>query len=738
MRSGIRAPSIPFIADGNVDIYSFAWPASRLGEAIEVVARKSSFLPRPVEAPVLPDHFAQSDDALFGKWVEIIASRMGLEAEAVESSYADVDTFIRKIGPALLCLPPHDDSGERSFLVLLKATRRRLRVVMPNLSVRHIPPDGVRNVLCEHLEAPLRSQVTQLLTEAEVPESQQARTQKAILRQWLGMAHISGVWVLRIAPGANMMGQSRFVHLPAYALILFGVHSIQLLLGVIAWWVIGNGALLGHFDWAWLIAWTLLMLTIIPFQLLGTWAENMFSTWAGALFKLRLLYGTLQLEPEETRHQGAGQFLCRIMDAEAVETLALTGGFKLLFGCIEIAIAATILSLGAGGILHTALFLGWCLFTILLGWRYLIVSRQWTNVHRDMTNELVEGMVGHRTRLAQADERYWHEDEDQILALYLKMSRRVDRVGMVLKSAISRGWLLLGLTGIVSSFILGTQSPALLAISLGGIMLGMQALNSLVLSVQSIVSMLNAWGQISPVYQAASRSVPDKQGKGDALPSTLLADVRMQSQSYEDHQPLLAIRDLFFRYPQRPHPVLQGCSLQIHQGDRILLEGPSGGGKSTFASLLIGLRKPVAGLLLLRGFDQQTIGMQEWRRRVVAAPQFHENHVLSETLAFNLLMGRRWPPTPDDIDEAETMCRELGLGDLIDRMPSGLQQMVGESGWQLSHGERSRVYIARALLQQADLIVLDESFAALDPENLQRALQCVLQRAPALLVIAHP
>ena len=54
-------------------------------------------------------------------------------------------------------------------------------------------------------------------------------------------------------------------------------------------------------------------------------------------------------------------------------------------------------------------------------------------------------------------------------------------------------------------------------------------------------------------------------------------------------------------------------------------------------------------------------------------------------------------------------------------MPAGMLQMVGETGWQLSHGERSRLYIARALLQDAELVVLDESFAALDPENLQRA-----------------
>ena len=70
-------------------------------------------------------------------------------------------------------------------------------------------------------------------------------------------------------------------------------------------------------------------------------------------------------------------------------------------------------------------------------------------------------------------------------------------------------------------------------------------------------------------------------------------------------------------------------------------------------------------------------------------------------------------------------------------MPAGTPQMAGETGWQLSHGERSRLYIARALLQDPELIILDESFAALDPENLRLALECVLRRARAVLVIAH-
>jgi ABC-type multidrug transport system fused ATPase/permease subunit len=103
-------------------------------------------------------------------------------------------------------------------------------------------------------------------------------------------------------------------------------------------------------------------------------------------------------------------------------------------------------------------------------------------------------------------------------------------------------------------------------------------------------------------------------------------------------------------------------------------------------------------LLLVGGLDRQSLGENGWRRRVPAAPQFHENHVLAGTFAFNLFMGCNRRIGPEDLAEAESICRELGLGELLERMPAGLMQVVGDTGWQLSHGERSRLYIARALL----------------------------------------
>jgi ATP-binding cassette subfamily B protein len=221
-------------------------------------------------------------------------------------------------------------------------------------------------------------------------------------------------------------------------------------------------------------------------------------------------------------------------------------------------------------------------------------------------------------------------------------------------------------------------------------------------------------------------------------PARAAAKAAAESAGGSADEPLITARDLGFRYPGRADPVLSGCALEIRRGDRVLLEGPSGGGKSTLGSLLVGLRVPDTGTLAFCGVAQETLGLARWRGRVGAAPQFHENHVFSASFLFNLLLGRAWPPRREDVAEAEAIARELDLGPLLARMPSGLEQLVGDGGWQLSHGERSRLFIARSLLQPLDARVLDESFAALDPETLERALACVLKRAETLIVIAHP
>jgi ATP-binding cassette, subfamily B, bacterial len=83
------------------------------------------------------------------------------------------------------------------------------------------------------------------------------------------------------------------------------------------------------------------------------------------------------------------------------------------------------------------------------------------------------------------------------------------------------------------------------------------------------------------------------------------------------------------------------------------------------------------------------------------------------------------------------VCIKLVLDDLLKRMPAGLMQMVGDVGWQLSHGERTRVYMPRALLQKPDLLILDEGLGAIDPLTREQCLKTLLDEAGAVILIAH-
>ncbi len=695
-----------------------------------IARREKRFFQSQVGASSLPSDLDQADEETLGQWFAVVASQWGLEVEPVQATYAEVSQLVRGAGPALFRLPASVCRGESRFLIPLRVRWGWLSLIGPDLAIHHVRPGVVRDALCDEIEAPHVASIDQLLTTIRVPEHRHVRARQAILDEQIGPIPVRGCWFVRLSPSVSLQRQAPEMHLLRALLTFMSAFLMQLTLTLVAWWLIGQSAVAGYFDWGWLLAWALLLFTTGPFQALGIIAGRRFATGVGGLFKLRLLYGTLQLEPEEVRHQGVGQFLGRVMESEAVQQLALGGGFEGILALLQLAIAMVVLTLGAGGWPHTLLLLLWVAVTLGFAWGYLQRGHVWADAYRELTNDLVERMVGHRTRLVQEDRTHWHDEEDQVLEHYVHRSEQLDRLGAYMQALVPRGWMVLGLAGFSYALLVGRGSPAQLAISLGGILLALQALTQLVPGLQNLISAAISWKQVSPLFQAAARTTA-----APSVPAFALAERR---EPVVSGMPVITVRELRFRYRGQGRQVLQECNLQIQQGDRLLLEGPSGGGKSTFAALLAGLRAPESGLLLLWGYDRHSLGAAAWRRQVIAVPQFHENHVFTGTLAFNLLMGRRWPPLPEDLEAAETICRELGLGDLLDRMPAGMQQVVGDSGWRLSHGECSRLYIARALLQQADVMILDESFGALDPDNLQRSLRCVLQRASTLMVIAHP
>jgi ATP-binding cassette subfamily B protein len=693
-------------------IASLCWPASRAAEGLELLARAAGLPTRARPAAYVPD----DNDAEDG--VRSAADALGLQADDVDAAFGEVDAFLRAAAPAVVRI-------DRDRLVML--ARRRggtLTIVGPDHQLEKIPFDVLRRALVDPAAQPLVAQSERLVAETEISASRRPRVVRALVAERLRSRRLQAGWLIRVPPSASFRDQLTVAGVRRRLMLLAAAHTAHYVFWILAWWLLGRAALKGHVDAAWLTAWTLALFTLIPLQLATLWIQGKLAIVIGSLLKQRLLAGALRLQPEEIRREGAGQLLGRVIESEAVGSLAIGGGFMALLALLELVLAAAVLALASP--LLAVLLVVWVAFTGALATVYWRRRTGWVGRRVGLTHDLIERMVGHRTRIAQQPREQWHHGEDETLERYVHASSRMDKAAVWLLGIVPRGWIVAGLAGLTPVFVQG-GSPVSLAVSLGGILLAVRAFERLTGGLWSLAGALIAWRQTAVVFHAASRgtletlSATPARRDGTASPSATLEAT-----------------DLRFSHVGRGDPVLQGCNLTIGCGDRVILQGPSGGGKSTLASLLAGLRTPQSGLVLLDGLDRHTVGFEGWRRRVVLVPQFHENHLVLGSVAFNLLMGVQWPPAPGDFERADAVLRELGLGPTLDRMPSGLLQTIGETGWQLSHGERSRLYLARALLQNPDILILDESFAQLDPANMHLALTAVTARPSAVLLIAHP
>jgi ATP-binding cassette subfamily B protein len=702
-------------------LFRLSWPLARLGEAVEALARRSGLIRAASQATLELPRSVESIGEI-SDWLDWATAQLGLEAVEVATPAPSLDAMLLGGGPAILF---HRSGGAFGFLALVGRKGARPLFLAPDLGLRAHDLAPVRALLCRPLEAPLRPEVERLLDLAGVAPARRAEVAAALLRERLADQRIGNAFLLRLpasAPLARQMKQARSWRLLGGVL---GIFALSYLLEIGGWGLIGSAALGGRFDSGWLAAWAMLLFTLLGIRIVGGWLESEFALNVSRLLKSRLLAGALAMRPDAVKRSGVGHLIGRVIESQALESLSLNGGLSVVVAALELALAGWVLGKGAAPSIHLLLLVLFAVTTGGLGWRFYRRLRRWSRARLDMTNDLIESMVGHRTRLAQDRAERREAQEDAMMQAYLGQSADMDKAALVGISSLPSMWMFAGIACLLPAFAgQAMPTPAALAISVGGLFLGQRALGGIAGGLAGLGRALVAWEQVRPIYKA-SRTAPSN---GPYLSATGAAGAP---------QRLIDAEGIVFRYPGAAAPVVEGASLTIGRGDRILLEGPSGGGKSTLAALLTGLELPESGLLLLDGLDRPSLG-DGWHRLATSAPQFHENHILSGTLGFNLLMGRRWPASDADLAEAQALCEELGLGDLLRRMPGGINQRVGETGWQLSHGERSRIFLARALLQDAELTVMDESFASLDPEALERCLACAIARARSLVVIAHP
>lgn len=196
----------------------------------------------------------------------------------------------------------------------------------------------------------------------------------------------------------------------------------------------------------------------------------------------------------------------------------------------------------------------------------------------------------------------------------------------------------------------------------------------------------------------------------------------------------IRFEDVSFRYRDQLDNVLEGISLDIPAGQSVALVGRSGSGKSTLVSLLPRFYEYTGGDILIDDHSLRDYSLKALRSQIALVTQ---NVVLfNDTIAANIAYGALRDCSREEIREAAAKAHAL---EFIDRMPEGLDTMIGDNGVMLSGGQRQRLAIARALLKNAPILILDEATSALDTESerhIQEALETVM-KGRTTLVIAH-
>jgi ATP-binding cassette subfamily B protein len=702
------------------------WSRHELADGLAALARASGIAHAP--AGMLGPE--RTDEGELATFFRMQAQALDVRIEPAGTRYAMLSSMLRQAAPAVVRL---EIESEERFVLLMRVRGAQAEVLGRDLGKHRIPHGILADAIASPMVASMPTDVEGCIRDAGISKKRRRRARDAMLGACLREVTLGSTWLLRAASTGPMSETLRRDGTRSRATLFIATHFGQFLLGLLVWAFVGRLAFGNDHSTAWLWALGLALLTLVPLQLWNMWAAGLISLDFGVRLKQRLLVGAFNLPFERIRTGGIGEHLSRVFESDGFEAMLLSGATAGLTAITQLLMAAAILALGVGSILHAGLVLLWMMLACGFFIAYLHRRRDWSEMRLALTNSMVERLVGQQTRLAQESDAEWHRGEDPALADYHAASRNMDRWQLLLNVVIVRGWLPVGLAGLAYTFVVGGASEVMLAVSLGAVLLAQQAIGQLINSGIALADAYIAWGLVGPLFRAAGKP-SERAGSVRAL--TLLA--RTSAAQETKREVLLDVQGLGYRYDDRALPVLDRCNCVVHAGDQILLEGKSGGGKSTLAAVLAGLRPATHGSVLLHGLDRQTIGDFEWRRRVVLAPQFHDNHILTGTLAFNLLMGRSWPASRDDLLLAEALCRDLELGSLLGKMPNGIHQVVGETGWQLSHGERSRVFLARALLQQPDVLILDESFAALDPQTLRICLRVLIQQQRTMILIAHP
>ncbi len=417
----------------------------------------------------------------------------------------------------------------------------------------------------------------------------------------------------------------------------------------------------------------------------------------------------------------SGVLISRIMtDAEGIRNLIGTGIIQLIGGALT-----ALLALGVLFYLNWALTLGIMVFLVAFGgvmaYAFNVlrpIFRERGKINAEVTGRLAETLGGIRVVKAyRMEAREQREFSAGVGRLFANVKKSITGTSAVTAFAT----VIVGAVGVLLIFFGGR------AIQAGNMTLGDLVMYVAFISVlvAPIIQMSSIGTQISEAFAGLDRirDIMNLETE-DAADDKLAALPELKGD--------IQFKDVSFEY-EAGVPVLKNVSLESPEGSTTALVGSSGSGKSTLVSLIMAFARPKSGEVLIDGRNLETVRLGDYRKHLGVVLQ--ENFLFDGTIAENIKFARP-EATLERVIEVSKLANADGF---ISKFPDGYDSVVGERGIKLSGGQRQRIAIARALLADPKILILDEATSSLDSESealIQEGLDR-LQKGRTTFVIAH-
>ncbi|MCW5960080.1 MAG: ABC transporter ATP-binding protein [Pyrinomonadaceae bacterium] len=417
----------------------------------------------------------------------------------------------------------------------------------------------------------------------------------------------------------------------------------------------------------------------------------------------------------------SGQLISRIMnDAEGIRNLVGTGLVQLAGSIVTATISIGVLfwlnwRLTTGTIIVLTLFGGVLAFAFK---KLRPIFRERSVINAEVTGRLSESLGGIRIVKSYTAEKR----EELIFARGAHRFFRNVASSMTGVSAVSS----------FSSLIIGAISVVMIIIGGSSVIDGSMTIGDLFMYIFFTGLLAFPIVQLSSIGTQITEALAGLDRIREIMEMTTEDDQDESRSSMKALEGRLTFEDVHFEYEENT-PVLRGVSFDAPAGSTTALVGSSGSGKSTILSLVLNFVQPKSGRILIDGRDLQSIKLREYRKLLGVVLQ--ENFLFDGTILDNV----RFSNPQATLDEIKEACRIAYCDEFIDKFENGYDTVVGERGVKLSGGQKQRIAIARALLADPKILILDEATSSLDSESEQKIQASLneLRKGRTTFVIAH-